>query len=166
LLSFTASRVPKPEFSFYDFAEFEQLVAGAAKVSPMHLAFVLLAGEAGLRRGELVALEQGDIGGAEVVVRRNEWHKKASKPIVGTPKGGNLRRVPMTTRLRAALDGIKHLRGARVLWSAERPALVPPPDFATVTCPTAPICSPDMGVDLSSVLDIRFVLDLASNKED
>jgi integrase len=88
-------------------------------VSPMHLAMVLLAGEAGLRRGELVALERGDIGGREVVVRRNEW-----EGIVGLPKGGRLRRVPMTARLRTALDAVAHLRGERVLWGAEGPALV------------------------------------------
>lgn len=114
-------KVPKAEMDFYDFGEWERLVAGAAKAGPMVLAFVLLGGEAGLRRGELVALERGDVGGGEVVVRRNEWEGE-----VGTPKGGNLRRVPMTARLAAALEAVRHLRGARLLWQANgRPVKVP-----------------------------------------
>jgi hypothetical protein len=51
-------RVAAPEMSFYDFEEWERLVDGARRAGPMPLAAVLLGGEAGLRRGELVALEQ------------------------------------------------------------------------------------------------------------
>lgn len=42
------------------------------------------------------------------------------------------------------------------------PALVPPPDFAARACPTAPVCSPDMGRDLATVEDARYLLDLAA----
>lgn len=106
-------RVHQPEMSFYDFGEYRRLREAAAKLSPMHLAFALLSGDAGLRRGELVALEGSDVSGGEVVVRRNEWEGE-----VGTPKGGKLRRVPMTERLKAALVAVKHLRGKRLLWQA------------------------------------------------
>lgn len=34
---------------------------------------------------------------------------------VGTTKGGKTRRVPMTARLAAALQAIRHLRGVRML---------------------------------------------------
>src|SRR5438105_13013506 len=50
-----------PELPFYDFEEFEQLVTGAQKAGQDVLAFVLLAGEAGLRRGEIIALERSDV---------------------------------------------------------------------------------------------------------
>lgn len=42
------------------------------------------------------------------------------------------------------------------------PALPPPPDFAARPCATVPVCSPDMGRDLSTVEDLRFFLDLAA----
>jgi hypothetical protein len=41
------------EIEFFDFDDFERLVDGARKVGPAVLAFVLLAGEAGLRRGKI-----------------------------------------------------------------------------------------------------------------
>src|SRR2546421_10304856 len=45
---------PDPELPFYDFEEFEQLVEGAGKAGADVLAFVLLAGTAGLRRREVL----------------------------------------------------------------------------------------------------------------
>lgn len=104
-------RVVQTEMEFYDFDEWERLVDGAEKAGPMVLAMVLLGGEAGLRRGELVALEQGDCGATEIVVRHNEWEN-----IPGTPKGGKPRLVAMTERLRLAVAKVRHLRGKRLLW--------------------------------------------------
>jgi integrase len=73
---------------------------------------VLLGGEAGLRVGEMIALEWSDIDLAnrQVCVARSDWNG-----FVTTPKGGRLRRVPLTRRLAAALSAHRHLRGARVL---------------------------------------------------
>lgn len=68
-------------------------------------------GEAGLRRGEMIALEQADVGPDALEVRRNEW-----KGIVGSTKGGKPRRVPLTHRLQAAIGKVRHLRGARLLF--------------------------------------------------
>ena len=48
------------EIEFFDFDDFERLVDGARKVDPAVLAFVLLDGEAGLRRGEIIALDLTD----------------------------------------------------------------------------------------------------------
>lgn len=111
----------RPEMSFYTFEEYDLLREGARRVGPAVFAFVLLGAEAGLRRGELVALEQADVIGAEVVVRRSEW-----KGIVGLPKGGKIRRVPMTARLAEAVSVLAHLRGKRLLWQANgRPVKVP-----------------------------------------
>jgi hypothetical protein len=40
-------RVSNPSMDFYDFEEYEQLIAAARKRSSDHLAFVLLGGDAG-----------------------------------------------------------------------------------------------------------------------
>ena len=105
---------PETEMQFYDVEEWERLIDGAKRAGPMVHAAVLLGGDAGLRRGELVALEQADVGGGAIRVRRNEWEGK-----VGTPKGGKGRRVPLTQRLAQAVDDIRHLRGKRLLWQAD-----------------------------------------------
>jgi integrase len=70
-------------------------------------------GEAGLRRGEIAALEWGDIDFARnfIHVQRSE-----SKGHVSTTKGGRSRRVQMTKRLSRALREARHLRGDCVLW--------------------------------------------------
>jgi len=46
---------------FYDFVEYERLVAPARETGVRAYLLVLLAGEAGLRLGEMVALEWRDI---------------------------------------------------------------------------------------------------------
>jgi hypothetical protein len=78
-------KLADPEMSFYDFPEWERLVAGARKAGPMHLALVLLGGEAGLRRGELVALEQTDLWGGDgdrpaQRVERDRRHAEGRQP--------------------------------------------------------------------------------------
>ena len=72
---------------------------------------VLLGGEAGLRLGEIVALEWSDIdfGARRLTVQRSDW-----RGHVTVPKGGRSRRLPMTLRLMAALKTTRHLRSPRV----------------------------------------------------
>lgn len=98
---------------FYDFEEFERLASAARTTDRRAYVLVLLAGEAGLRLGEMVALEWSDIDfvKGEVCVQRSAWRGQ-----VGSPKGGRLRRVPLTVRLRVALQEHRHLRGPRVLY--------------------------------------------------
>jgi integrase len=73
---------------------------------------VLLGGNAGLRAGEVVALELPDVSraNARITIERQAW-----RGVVDTPKGGRDRVVPMTDALKAALAAVRHLRGARVL---------------------------------------------------
>ena len=52
--------VPKTSMSFYDFDEYERLVAASALDATAHL-IVLLGGEAGLRCGEMIAPEWRDV---------------------------------------------------------------------------------------------------------
>jgi integrase len=108
-------RTPKSVSSFYDFDEYERLVETSRTDSPACLA-VLLGGEAGLRCGEIMALEWTDIDlhKRQLCVARSEW-----KGHVTMPKGGRLRYVPMTKRLTEALRDARHLRGPRVLCNSE-----------------------------------------------
>jgi integrase len=105
------NQAPKSEASFHDFDEFERLVE-VARSEALALLVVLLGGEAGLRCGEIMALEWTDIDFAkwQLTVARSEW-----KGHVTMPKGGRIRYVPMTRRLTEALREARHLRGPRVL---------------------------------------------------
>ena len=105
-------RVSKSAASFYDFDDYERLVADAKVDSHTAYLIVLLGGEAGLRCGEMMALEWTDVNLAkrQLTVARSEW-----RGHVTATKGGRVRYVPMTVRLAAALREGRHLRGARVL---------------------------------------------------
>jgi integrase len=104
--------IPTPSAGFYDFEDYEGLVEAAKSADPNAHLIVLLGGDAGLRCGEMMALEWRDVdlGKRQLCVQRSEW-----KGHVTVPKGGRLRYVPMTVRLAAALREHRHLRGARVL---------------------------------------------------
>ena len=76
------------------------------------LLIVLLSGEAGLRCGEMMALERSDVNlrKRQLCVQRSDW-----KGHVTTPKGGRLRYIPLSARLAAALQAHRHLRTDCVL---------------------------------------------------
>ncbi len=105
-------KVTQGPMDFYDFAEFESFWAAAVAVAPQAELIVLLGGEAGLRAGEMRALEWTDINFTtrKICVARNDWRGQVS-----STKGGRVRYVPMTARLEVALRANRHLRGARVL---------------------------------------------------
>jgi len=77
---------------------------------------VLLGGDAGLRLGEIIALEWRDVelSARRLTVQRSEWLGH-----VTVPKGGRSRQLPMTQRLTAALKAARHLRSDRVLCRAD-----------------------------------------------
>ena len=106
-------KVSKGSVSFDDFDEYERLVAAAKAIDIRSHLLVLLSGEAGLRSGEMVALEWTDLDLTKrlICVQRNVWEGH-----VDSTKGGRLRYVPMTARLAAALRDARHLRGPRVLY--------------------------------------------------
>lgn len=109
-------KVPHDTAEFYDFTEFDELVRAAAAVSTQAEVVVLLGGEAGLRAGEMRALEWPDISFVKQQVRvaRNDWRGQ-----VTTTKGNRERHVPLTSRLLTALQAHRHLRGDRVLTQAD-----------------------------------------------
>jgi integrase len=104
--------VPKSSMAFYDFDEYERLVAAAKAIDQVAHVIVLLGGEAGLRCGEMIALEWRDVdlGKRQLCIQRSDWNGQ-----VTIPKGGRLRYVPLTLRLAAALRDHRHLRNSRVL---------------------------------------------------
>jgi len=113
---FAKLKAQQAEMEFFDFEELELLVGGARKPGAEVLAFVLLGADAGLRRGEIIALEQADADyrRGQLSVARSDWCG-----VVGSPKGGKTRRVPMTKRLAEALSAIRQLRGPRMLYQRE-----------------------------------------------
>ena len=116
-------RTPKPNAQFHDFDVYEALVAGAQAIDWRAELVVLLGGDAGLRCGEMMALEWRDVDlqKRQLCVQRSDW-----KGHVTVPKGGRLRYVPLTVRLATTLRRHRHLRGARVLHQDD-------PDHAPLT---------------------------------
>ena len=105
-------RVSRSAASFYDFDDYERLIEAARADSDTAYLVALLGGEAGLRCGEMMALEWADVNLSkrQLTVARSEW-----KGHVTATKGGRLRYVPMTVRLAEGLRSARHLKGARVL---------------------------------------------------
>jgi integrase len=98
---------------FYDFEPYERLVAAARELDHRIYLIVLLGGDAGLRRGEILALEQARCE-TRIGKLRAELNQ-VGKDVVET-KGMECRVIPMTTRLCEALKAHRHLRGPRVLY--------------------------------------------------
>ena len=122
---------------FYEHDVYERLVNAAAKVDARYHAMILLGGDAGLRRGEIMGLDLADVdfAGARMAVRRNVyWKRDPSTPkgaralqvsVVNTVKGGITKWIRLTPRLLAALKACRHLRGPRALYNDEGGELTP-----------------------------------------
>jgi len=109
-------KIREEKFDFLDFPELERVVVAAAADSPERLAIILLGAEAGLRMGEMLALTQDciDYRSGNLVVWEGDWNG-----IVGSTKGGDRRTIPMTDRLRGALQDVRHLKGDLVFCGPE-----------------------------------------------
>ena len=109
-------KVTTPEMDFYDFDEYERIVEAAKKIDDRIHIMVLLGGDAGLRPGEVRALQWValDFRRRILTVDRAEY-----EGVVDLPKHDKIRRVPMTQRLSAALRAHRHLRGPNVLYRDE-----------------------------------------------
>ena len=103
---------PRKTMGFHDFEEYERLLAAAQNRSAEAFLMVLLGGDAGLRLGEIVALEWVDVDlrARRLTVQRSDWCGH-----VTVPKSGRSRRLPMTQRLTNVLKAFRHLRSERVL---------------------------------------------------
>lgn len=107
---------------FYEFDEYARLVEAARKHHLAALVAVLLGGDAGLRRGEILSLKWADVNLPRkmLTVRTSVW-----RSIEDTPKSGRTRVIPMTTALAAALTPHRHLRGPYVLCADDGSRLRP-----------------------------------------
>jgi integrase len=101
-------RCPKPKFDFFDFSEAERLVAGA---DGQWGTMILLALRTGLRLGELLALRWEDV---DLVVGRLVVRRAVARNIIGTPKNGRTREIPLSKEAIRALKEHRHLRGENV----------------------------------------------------
>lgn len=101
-------QVPAGEFDFLSFEEAPRLVAAARGEWRTMIALAL---RTGLRRGELLGLrwQDLDLEAGRLVVRQN-----IVRGIVGTPKSGKPREIPLTADTMAMLIAHRHDRGALV----------------------------------------------------
>jgi integrase len=100
-------RLDERDAPVYEREVYETLVAGAAAVGVENLAIILLMGDAGLRQGEVRALQRSDLHFGQhpsIRIQRTRSRDGEEHP----PKGKRNRTVPMTSRLAAALR--EHLR--------------------------------------------------------
>jgi integrase len=104
--------ITKPPVSFHDFADYERLVEAAKRKGWRTHLIVLMGGEAGLRCGEMVALEWRDVDltKRQLCVRQSDWRGQLT-----APKNSRIRYLPMTQRLVSTLKEYRHLRSLRVL---------------------------------------------------
>lgn len=95
------TKVAKTSAAFYDFAEYGRVVGAAEESGREALLIVLLGGEAGLRLGEMRALDWRDVKWDvnRLVVQRAYWRN-----VLNSTKGLRARTVPLTNRLRTALS--------------------------------------------------------------
>jgi len=106
-------KAAKAVVEFYEPEQYRRLVEAAGRHDPRARIVVLLGGDAGLRLGGIEGLEWTDVdfGRALLKVQRAVYKGQAT-----LPKGGKPRVVPLTGRLREALQVHRHLKGARVLY--------------------------------------------------
>ncbi len=98
--------------TFWDFEQYARLIEAARQIDSTTLVAILLGGDAGIRAGEMRALEWTDLDlvKRQIRVERSDWQGQ-----VTTTKGNRVRYVPMTERLFKALQQHRHLKHARVL---------------------------------------------------
>ncbi len=108
-------KLERPEFVCWDLAQYKRILDAAKKEGDDWYVAVCLAGEAGLRVGEIRGLrwrEDVDLVAGTITV-----NQQTRRGITGTPKGRTRRTVPMTSTLRrgaqAPLRRARRIRAAR-----------------------------------------------------
>lgn len=106
-------RIERPEIEAWELEQYTRVLEAAHAYGPEWFVAVCLAGEAGLRVGEVKALrwtEDVDLIGETFTVNR-----QMRQGIIGTPKGRTRRTIPMTRMLLAAFHDLKGSRTGFVL---------------------------------------------------
>jgi integrase len=102
-------KAPESSWDFFTWEETERLLATCR--DDEERALLMFAVHTGARAGEQLALQWGDIDWYNHLV---VFRRSSTRGIVGPTKSGRERKVPLTTKLEAALRKIKHLRSDRV----------------------------------------------------
>jgi integrase len=106
-------KVERPEIVAWDFAQYARILAAAKAEGPEWYAGACLAGEAGLRIGEVKALrwrEDVDMIAKTITVNQQTRSKETT-----TPKGRTRRTIPMTATLHTALKRLETIREGFVI---------------------------------------------------
>jgi integrase len=98
----------RPEIEAWDFAEYARLLAAAKIEGEDWYAAVCLAGEAGLRVGEVKALRWRE--DVDMIARTITVRQQTCNGVTTTPKGRTRRTVPMTTTVYDALKRMSVVR--------------------------------------------------------
>lgn len=88
-------KVERPEIECWELEEYARILAAAKKEGAAIYAATCLAGEAGLRVGEVKALRWRE--DVDLVARTITVNQQMRRGVVGTPKGRTRRTVPMTS---------------------------------------------------------------------
>lgn len=114
-------KVERPEIQPWSFEEYGRLLRAARYEGPRWVAALCLAGEAGLRVGEIKALrwrEDVDLVGETVTV-----NTQVRRGITGTPKGRTRRVIPMSITLLRALKSIETVREGLIFCNSDGSAI-------------------------------------------
>ncbi len=104
--------VPPPPIECWDFTELGRVYGAALREAEPWPTAVLLAGEAGLRVGEVLGLDWPDL---DLVANTITVVRQVRQGVEGPPKGGKPRTVPMTPRLAAHLRAVPRIHTGRVV---------------------------------------------------
>jgi integrase len=101
-------KVERPEIVAWDFAQYAHILTAAKAEGPEWYAGVCLAGEAGLRVGEVKALRWRE--DVDMIARTITVNQQTRNNETTTPKGRTRRSIPMTGTLHAALKQLETIR--------------------------------------------------------
>ncbi len=106
-------KIERPEIVAWDFEQYARLLAAAKADSEEWYAALCLAGEAGLRVGEIKALRWRE--DVDLIARTITVNQQTCRGQTGTPKGRTRRTVPMTETLYEALKRMSVIRDGFVV---------------------------------------------------
>ncbi|HEY0484210.1 MAG TPA: tyrosine-type recombinase/integrase [Kofleriaceae bacterium] len=110
-------KIPDPTFDFLDFDDAEKLIAGA---EGEWRTMILVAMRTGMRMGELIGLRWVDV---DLSAGRINVRQSIVRGVIGSPKSGKPREIPLCDEAIEALAAHRHERGPLVFCDAKGNAL-------------------------------------------